>query len=284
MRKFKLVCAPVTPFTPNGDLDLTGVPVLYQSLKDAGIEHLFTPGTTAEFTALGDEERLTVISTALNVFGPDGVFAHIGAATSRHAVDLARRATALGAIRLAAITPYFITAGPSSVVDYYRAIAQAVPAANVYAYIFPDRATTQVTPETLASIAQIPGVTGAKLSGMTTETVASYKKAVPPWFEIYSGNDAEILDVAAAGCDGTVSGVSNVYPRLFVAAATAINSGHDASHLKPRIRDALDSVSGGDIALLKTGVALRGLPSGPLRISLEAPSTTETELLRNMLS
>ncbi|GAP53635.1 4-hydroxy-tetrahydrodipicolinate synthase [Arthrobacter sp. Hiyo6] len=153
MPNIKLICATIAPFTEAGDLDRDGTNTLFASLKDSGIDYVFTPGTTAEFTSLTDDERLEIIRTALKIFGSDGVFAHVGAATTRQAVELAKRAREIGATRLAAITPYFVTAGPTSVIDYYRALAAVAPGAQIYVYVFPDRATTQVSPETLAKLA-----------------------------------------------------------------------------------------------------------------------------------
>src|SRR5271156_3036165 len=119
-RPIKLICATTVPFLEDGELDRAGLPVLFRAIKDSGIEYVFTPGTTAEFPSLSDAERLEVIEAALKVFGADGVFAHVGAATARQAAALARAAARLGARRFAAITPYFVTAGPESTCQYYE--------------------------------------------------------------------------------------------------------------------------------------------------------------------
>jgi len=236
------------------------------------MDHVFAAGTTGEFTSLTDEERITVLSAALDVFGADGVYAHIGAATTRQTVQLAAAAYQAGARRLAAITPYYVTAGPVSTVEHFRALTRALPDAEIFAYVFPQRATTDVAPETLAEIAQLPGMAGAKLSGRTTEELKPYFAAVPDDFLMFSGADREVISLAAAGCAGIVSGVSSVFPDPFVRAVSMINSGQDASVCQSDIDNAVAALGAGDMHLVKAGVSFRGLPAGAPRVSADPPT------------
>jgi len=52
---------------------------------------VFVAGTTGEFVALDDDAREAVVAAALDVFGPDRVYAHVGAASARQAAT--RKAT-----------------------------------------------------------------------------------------------------------------------------------------------------------------------------------------------
>jgi len=278
------ICAAITPFDENGDLDADGLRPLFESIRSSGMDHVFAAGTTGEFTALTDEERLTVLTAALEVFGSEGVYAHIGAASTRQAARLARAAYQAGARRLAAITPYYVTAGPVSTVQHFRALTEAVPHAEVFAYVFPQRATTDVSPQTLAEIAALPGMAGAKLSGRSTAELKPYLAAVPDDFAMFSGADREVIDLAAAGCAGIVSGVSSVFPEPFVRAVSMINSGTDPSSCQPDIEKAVAALGGGDMHLVKAGVGYRGLPSGAPRVSTDPPSEKDLAALREAVA
>ncbi len=109
-----LVSAVPVPPTADGDLDSGGLQPLYRYLAAAGVDGVFTAGTTGESTAL-DDERETVLTEALEVFGPDRLYAHVGAASAWEATRLAARAVAPGARNLAAIAPFHLPAGPSRV-------------------------------------------------------------------------------------------------------------------------------------------------------------------------
>ena len=135
-----------------------------------------------------------------------------------------------------------------------------------------ERATTDVDPATLAEIAALPGMAGAKLSGRSTEELKPYLAAVPDGFGMFSGADREVIDLAAAGCDGIVSGVSSVFPEPFVRTVALLNSGADTSAAQPAIDHAVDALGSGDIHLIKAGVRYRGLPAGAPRVSSDLPA------------
>ncbi|GAP53636.1 4-hydroxy-tetrahydrodipicolinate synthase [Arthrobacter sp. Hiyo6] len=119
---------------------------------------------------------------------------------------------------------------------------------------------------------------------MSTETVRTYIKAVPADFEVYSGNDREVIRLAESGGAGIVSGISTVYPKVFVDAVAAINTGGDAAAFQDEIDQVVASVGGGDISLLKAGVAMKGLPAGPTRVSLEPPTLEALAALSEQLN
>jgi 4-hydroxy-tetrahydrodipicolinate synthase len=277
-----LVSAVPVPFTADGDLDAAGLQPLYRWLDAAGVDGVFTAGTTGEFTALDDAERETVLREALGVFGPDRVYAHVGAASARHAERLTARAVALGARNLAAITPYYLPAGPRALIDYYRRLDAVAGGARLFVYLYGARTTTTVTPAQLADLAEIPSVVGAKISGEPTARVLEYVRAAPEAFAVFSGNDIEFGDFVRAGGTGGVSGVSSVFPRPFVALADALRRGDEQAAVvaQDRVKRAVEAVAGADIALIKAGLTLRGLPAGPARVALDPPSPARLDTLR----
>ena len=80
-----------TPFATDGSLDLAGARRLFGFAADH-VDGLFVAGTTGEFPALDDDERLSLVELALEVAGADRVIAHIGAPDSYRAARLARSA------------------------------------------------------------------------------------------------------------------------------------------------------------------------------------------------
>ena len=127
-----------TLFGADGELDPGANRALYKLVAGL-VDGLFVAGTTGEFPALEDAERLSLFELALAEAGPDRVIAHIGAPDARHAARLARAAVALGATRIAAITPYYLPARPDELAGHFRRIRDAAPGAELYAYIFPER-------------------------------------------------------------------------------------------------------------------------------------------------
>ena len=177
-----------TLFGADGELDPDANRALYE-LVNGLVDGLFVAGTTGEFPALEDAERLSLFELALAEAGPDRVIAHIGAPDARHAARLARAAVALGATRIAAITPYYLPARPDELAGHYRRIRDAAPGPELYAYIFPERTGLPVPPPLFAEVADAAGLAGAKVSGSASADLAGYVAAAPG-LRIFSGNDA----------------------------------------------------------------------------------------------
>jgi 4-hydroxy-tetrahydrodipicolinate synthase len=279
------VSAVPVPFDANGDLDVNGQKTLLRHLLDAGIGGVFIAGTTGEFTALDDDERAIVLSAALEVYGADAVYMHVGAAAARQAESLTAQAVAIGAKRLAAITPFYLPCGPAALIDYYRRLDAVARDARIYVYLFAARTGSVVTPDQLAELAKIPSVAGAKISGEPTSQVLQYVRVVPDDFEVYSGNDIEFGDFVRAGGTGAVSGVSSVFPRPFLDLADALQrSDHEAATAaQQRVKQAVAAANGADIALLKAGLSLQGLPAGPTRVAIDQPTPAQLETMRTAI-
>ncbi|MFC3997425.1 dihydrodipicolinate synthase family protein [Nocardiopsis sediminis] len=277
----QVITAVPTPFTADEELDRDGLAALLTTIRDRGADAVFAAGTTGEFTAVDDNERLEVLRTALEIFGPEGAYAHVGAAAARQAERLTASVVDAGARRVAAITPHFLPAPAAAVVRYYERLVAAAGDAEVYAYLFQARTTTAVAPETLRALADA-GVRGAKISGESDASVAAYLEHAPEGFTIISGNDVSFGELIRSGGAGVVSGVSSVFPRPFITLRDALRAGDTeaAAAAQPLVERAVAAVKGGSIAHLKAGLAVQGLPAGPVRVSSDAVTDADLRVLK----
>ncbi|MEE6282917.1 dihydrodipicolinate synthase family protein [Georgenia sp. MJ170] len=267
----QLITAVPTPFNADGTLDRAGTRTLFDAIAVRPVDGAFIAGTTGEFTTLDDDERSTVIDAGLGAFGTDRAYVHVGAAHTRQAVALTRAAVAEGATKLAAITPYYFPAPVEATVDYFRQLVDAANGAEVYAYLFAARTTTEFAHESLPLLAEV-GVAGVKISGETDESVSRYLAHAPEGFTVLSGNDVAYADFIGAGGQGIISGVSSVFPEPFIRLRDALVAGDQATAADCRedIVRAVAVVRAGSISHLKAGLELRGLPAGPVRAGVEA--------------
>lgn len=281
MRRPAVLSAVPTPFTTEERVDIAALVALLRRLDSAGLDGVFVAGTTGEFTALDDDERLAVITASLEVFGPDRVVAHIGAPSAYQAERLAAAAVAAGARRLAAVTPFFQPAPPEEIVRYYERIASAAPMAELYAYLFRARTTTITPAALLADLARV-GVVGAKVSGEPDEVVDDYLRHAPAGFAIWSGNDRSMAWLHQRGGAGVVSGVSSAFPEPFVLLRDAIRQSDAAAvaAAERHVALAVDAVRGGNVAHLKRAITARGLAVGGVRTATEAVPPADEPALR----
>ena len=255
-----------TLFDADGELDAGANRALYKLVAGL-LDGLLVAGTTGEFPALEDAERLSLFELALAEAGPDRVIAHIGAPDARHAGRLARAAVALGATRIAAITPYYLPARPDELAAHYRRIRDAAPDAELYAYIFPERTGLRVPAPLLAQVAEAAGLAGAKISGSASADLAGYVAAAPG-LRIFSGNDASPWAAMRAGGAGVISGRSSAYPEVYAALC------RQAQGPDPAQQERLDRIValGASIGRVKHALQARGLIGSPAaRMTVDPP-------------
>jgi 4-hydroxy-tetrahydrodipicolinate synthase len=276
-----------TPFATDGSLDLAGARRLFGFVADR-VDGLFVAGTTGEFPALDDDERLSLVELALEVAGPDRVIAHIGAPDSYRAARLARSAVSLGATRIAAITPFYLAPSPAEVTDYYLRIREAAPSAELYAYIYPERTGVTVTPPQFCEMADKAGLAGAKFSGAAASDVAACAAARPA-LRIFSGDDTDLAATLRAGGAGIISARSAAYPEVFSALSAALADGDGAVGDGAAARQAdvtAIAALGSSIGLIKEALRLRGF--GPMAARMpvafpdEATAARIAELVKSL--
>ncbi len=254
-----------TLFTASGELDAGANRALYKLVAGL-VDGLFVAGTTGEFPALEDSERLTLFELALAEAGPGRVIAHIGAPDARHAGRRARAAAALGAERIAAITPYYLPARPDELTAHYRHIREAAPGPGLYAYICPERTGLPVSVPLFAQVAEAAGLAGAKVSGAASAEAAGYVAAAPG-VAIFSGNDTNPAAAMRAGCAGVISGRSSAYPEVYAALRD------ETRRHQPEAQARLDRIValGASIGRVKHALSVRGLANPAARMTVDPP-------------
>ncbi len=267
--KPEILSAVTTVFTSEGELDPSAFEANLERLEPL-VDGVFVAGTTGEFLALSVPEHAQLVRAALGVFGPQRVVVHVGAPSTRQAVELAGQAAGLGARRFAAITPYYLAASPQGTGAYLSAI-KTTCGGELYGYLFPNVAVTDITPDQLGPLLDA-GIDGLKLSGLASTRVDAYLAQAPTGFRLWSGNDADLPHVMAAGGTGTVSGCSGVCPQPWADFREAYGAGDQAGLVAAQARiEQVVPVLGPSIANLKHGLDLQGLAGGSCRMSIDYP-------------
>lgn len=276
--KPQIITAMPIPFTSEGDVD---VATYQRAIKFVAphIDGVLVAGTTGEFLALDDDERLQLFEITRDLIGADRTIAHLGHASGYQTARLARKTLELGILRTALITPYYLPTDDAGLVDFYRTTLAAAPDQQLYAYLFPERTGIDVAPAVLQEILALQGIVGVKLSGAASEELKTYAKILPEGQELYSGNDATLPHVIENGGHGVVSGVSSVFPELFAELARKMEQGEDVSETQKEVAR-LVALTGPNIRFLKIGLAARVGGEWGSRMSMPAPTKQiEEEIL-----
>lgn len=278
----RLLVALPTMFSGTGDLDLDATARVGELVAQSRADGAFVAGTTGEFLALEPDERQAVFDTQRVALGGKRLIAHIGAGSARQAVALLETGLAAGITEFAALTPYYLPGTPLSTYQHFKAVSEAAAGrARIYIYLFWARTTTVVSPGELARIAALPGVVGTKISGFNLAQVMEYRRATPPEFEVFTGNDADFPQAAGNGIDGVVSGVASCFPNTFDRMIAALESGDPASiaAAQAEVLEVVELIAG-DIARIKVALAAQGRGGSAVRMAIEQPSDEITTAIQ----
>src|SRR6201992_709274 len=118
----------VTPFGPDGSLDLPAAARLANHLVDSGGDGLVISGTTGAAPAPTAAEKLALLRAVLEAVGHRArVTAGAGSYDTAHSVHLAKACAAEGAHGLLVVTPYYSRPPQAGLVAHFTAGADATP-------------------------------------------------------------------------------------------------------------------------------------------------------------
>ena len=278
----RLLTAMVTPFAPDGSLDVDGAAKLATYLVDEQRnDALVISGTTGESPTTSDAEKETLLRAVIEAVGDRArVVAGVGTNNTAHTVELAHAAQKAGAHGLLVVTPYYNKPPQAGVARHFLTVADAV-GLPVMVYDIPHRAGTAIATETMCRIAEherIVAVKDAKgdltaSSWVTTRTDLAY----------YSGDDAATLPLLAIGGVGLVGTSTHFTGPIAKEMIEAYERGDVAAALALH-RKALPLFTGifraPGTMLVKAGLRARGLPAGPVRSPLVDAGDEELNQLR----
>lgn len=204
----------VTPFTPDGDLDLDTLKKLVEWHIDEGSHGIVPVGTTGESPTLThDEHRLVIEEVVKAVAGRIPVIAGAGSNSTREGIGLVRHAAEVGADAALVVTPYYNKPTQAGLIAHYTALAEASDL-PIIIYNIPGRSVVDMTPETMGELAKLPTIIGVKDATGKLERVSQQRITCGPDFLQLSGEDATALGFNAHGGVGCISVTANVAPRL----------------------------------------------------------------------
>jgi 4-hydroxy-tetrahydrodipicolinate synthase len=205
----------VTPFRPDGSLDVEALERLVVRQIDGGIHGIVACGTTGEMPTLDRDEWDTVVSTTLKVArshpGPQRkvvVSAGVGTNDTRSTVRNTRAAADLGADCAMMVLPYYNKPNAAGLRAHVKAVASV--GLPVMLYHVPGRTAQRLDPALLAELTNTEGVVAVKEATgdlrYGTDLIGLTQRAV------LSGDDYSFLGLLAQGGTGCVSVLSNVAP------------------------------------------------------------------------
>jgi 4-hydroxy-tetrahydrodipicolinate synthase len=205
----------VTPFHPDGELDLVTVGRLVSWQLDRGSHGISVGGSTGEPTSQTVPERIAVMRAASDATGGRVPFLPgSGSARLDETLELSAEAQRLGAAAALVVTPYYSRAQQQGLFDWYARVASELPDLPIIVYNVPVRAAVEVAPATLGRLRRAyPNIVGIKETTRDFEHVSYVLDECGHDFIALSGIELLCYPMLALGGRGHLSCVGNFAPR-----------------------------------------------------------------------
>ena len=279
----EILTAIVTPFRPDGTLNLEKFRELATYLVDHGSDGLVVAGTTGESPTLSDEEKLVLFATAVDaVAGRATVVAGTGPNDTAPSVKLTAQAHERGVDGFLVVTPYYNKPPQRAIVRHFQEIA-ATTDKPVVAYNIPSRVVITIEPETIAELAEIPNVRAVK---QAHDDLDHARRIVELGLDLYAGDDVLIFPFLGLGGVGGICVHTHVWGPQTKEMVTRFKAGdvEGARALNEAMQPAYDLLKIATNPIpIKAALNLLGHEAGGFRLPMVEPTEHELEQVRACL-
>ena len=200
----------VTPFREDEEVNYEALGQLVEFVIARGFcDSIIVTGTTGEFYALSDEERLEIWRIVQRANrGRVPLVAGVGAAATRTAVRFTRAAEEMGFDVAMCVLPFYGKPTQEGILRHFQAVAAATRL-PILIYNIPLFTGVNLEPETLERLVALPNIRGIKEeAGIQPTQATAFALRTPADFSIYCGDDTMVLQVLPQRGVGVVSGGS----------------------------------------------------------------------------
>lgn len=203
----------VTPTHADGSVNFEKMKELIEFQLANDTDALIICGTTGEASTLSDEVQVECVRYAKEVAaGRVPVIAGAGSNDTAHCIELAQVCEKAGADAVLLVTPYYNKATQKGLILHYTAIANSINI-PIILYNVPGRTGCNLAPKTVYELSKVKNIVAVKEASGDLSQVAEIAALCGPDFDIYSGNDDQILPILSLGGKGVISVLSNVAPK-----------------------------------------------------------------------
>lgn len=289
--ELKGIISPIlTPMYEDESINVEELRNQVERMIDNGVHGIFPFGTNGEgYILSADEKKLVLEAVVDQAAGRVPIYAGTGAISTKETIEQSKMAKLAGADVLSIITPSFAAASQEEIYTHYKTVAEAVDMPIVL-YNIPARTGNSIAPATVARLAQIENIIGAKDSSGNFTNILGYieagKSKPNGRFYTLSGNDQLIIWTLLAGGTGGIAGCANVYPKTMASIYNLFMEGkiEEARTANESIQNFRNCFKyGNPNTIVKTAAALLGNQVGKCRAPFNQIPEAGIEALKKVL-
>ena len=202
----------ITPFS-QGAIDYESFGKIIEDQISGGIDAIVVAGTTGEAATLTHEEHCECIKYVVEkVEGRVPVIAGTGSNDTAYGIELSQYACEVGADALLLVTPYYNKATPKGLIKNFLETADKTNK-PIILYNVPSRTGCNISLPVYRERAKHERIVAVKEASGNISAIAELIAECGDSFDIYSGNDDQIVPIMSLGGKGVISVLSNILPR-----------------------------------------------------------------------
>jgi 4-hydroxy-tetrahydrodipicolinate synthase len=202
----------ITPFR-DGAVDVPALRELIEWQIQSGIDGLVPCGSTGESATLTHAEHDAVVKLTIEQARRRvPVIAGTGSNSTAEAIRLTVAAAEMGADGALLLSPYYNKPTQDGIYRHYKTVAASVQI-PILLYNIPGRTASNITPDTIARLAEIKNIVGIKEASGSMDQASDILKLAGDNITILSGDDSLTVPLIALGAQGVISTCSNAVPR-----------------------------------------------------------------------
>lgn len=277
----RVLTAMVTPFDKNLEVDFEKAQELAQYLIANGNDGVVVAGTTGESPTLSKTEKINLFKAIKEAVGSKGqVIAGTGSNSTKDSIELTKAAEEIGVDGVMLVVPYYNKPPQAALYQHFATIAETTNL-PILLYNVPGRTATNMLPDTVFKLSQIPNIVAIKEASGEMDQVSAIKSLVSDEFLIFSGDDSLTLPILSLGGHGIISVAGHIVGKEIKEMIDYYLDGNveKAQKLHQRLFPVFKTmfITTNPIPV-KTAVNLVGLQAGELRQPMI--STTEEQKLK----
>jgi 4-hydroxy-tetrahydrodipicolinate synthase len=216
MKKFRGTgVAVITPFKNDMSIDFASMGKIIEHIISGGVNYIVLLGTTGEASTISKDEKSALAAFTLEAIGGRvPMVLGIGGNNTSKIVSYIREADLEGVDAILSVAPYYNKPCQRGLFQHFRQISMASPV-PVILYNIPSRTGSNILPETVLDLArECENIIGIKEASGSFENIMKIMRGKSDDFLVISGNDMELMPVAAAGGSGLISVLANAFPAV----------------------------------------------------------------------
>jgi 4-hydroxy-tetrahydrodipicolinate synthase len=215
----------VTPFDDAFAIDYLALKKLVNFVSDNGVSYLVVQGTTGETSTTSASEKADILAFVKNNNAQNLPIVYgLGGNNTQTVLDTIAQTNFEDVEAILSVCPYYNKPSQRGLVAHFTAIANASPV-PVLLYNVPGRTVTNMSVDTIVTLAQHPNIIGIKDACGSFEQYMELSKQCPANFLLISGDDNTVTPQISMGWHGVISVIANAFPEEFSSMVSAALAG-----------------------------------------------------------